>query len=91
MAKANTPSVNHDNTSTASIINSRGSNCTPPKDDVTLADALCNRASEPTPTTTTDNEFLCTVQNEYREDDLFSIIIDKPGEHRDFTLCDNLI
>ena len=54
-------------------------------DDITLADALFNWATEQTPTAAGNNDFLQAVQMGYKEDNVLSIVINTPGEHRDFT------
>jgi hypothetical protein len=38
-----------------------------------------------------DKEFLCMVQGGYEQDALFAIILEKPREHKGFTIYDNLI
>ena len=60
-------------------------------DDITLANALFNQATEQTPTTAENDDFLQAVWMGYKEDNVLSIVINVPEEHGDFTLSDHLI
>jgi hypothetical protein len=63
----------------------------PLKNNVSLAEALFNRATDQQPTAPEDDKFLQAVQRGYKQDTILSIVINKPEEHKGFTLCNGLI
>jgi hypothetical protein len=60
-------------------------------DDPTLAEALFQCTTDIMPATVEDNGFLCKIHRHYTEDKLFSFILAKPQDFRDFSLKDGLI
>jgi hypothetical protein len=70
---------------------SEGSSPSSYGDDLTLAEALFERTSNATPTTWGSEEFTKQIRAGYRDDKLFTLILDKPKEHREFVIKDGLI
>jgi hypothetical protein len=60
-------------------------------EDVSLAKVLVNRAADQQPTAPEVDQFLQAVQKGYKQDTILSIVINKPEEHKGFTLCNGLI
>jgi hypothetical protein len=91
MAKANIQPPKGENEKPPSILTDEDSPLLNHDKDVRLANALFHWASEAAPVAAEDKEFLHMVQGGYEQDALFAIILEKPREHKGFTICNNLI
>jgi hypothetical protein len=91
MAEANTQPPERENEKPPSIPTDKDSPLLNHDKDMTLTDALFHRTSEAAPVAAGDKEFLCMVQGGYEQDALFAIVLEKPREHKGFTICNNLI
>jgi hypothetical protein len=82
-----------DHRSTAATANTVlvGSMDSPIDEDISLGDALFNRASEATPTTWEDDGFLTMIKKEYSKDKFFALILERPTDYKGFTVDDQLI
>ena len=60
-------------------------------DDLTLAEVLFERTANATPITWGDEEFIKQIQSGYKNDKLFSLILDKPTGYPDFAIKNGLI
>jgi hypothetical protein len=68
-----------------------GSMDPPIDEDISLGDALFNRASEATPTTWEDDGFLTMIKKGYSKDKFFALILERPTNYKGFTVDDQLI
>jgi hypothetical protein len=91
MAEVNVQPPKGENEKPPSIFTNKGSPLLNHDEDVTLTDALFHQASEAAPVAAEDKGFLHMVQGGYEQDALFAIILEKPREHKGFTIHDNLI
>jgi hypothetical protein len=60
-------------------------------DDLTLAKALFEQTADTTPITWGNKGFSKQIQSGYREDKLFTLVLNKPNEYPDFTIKNDLI
>jgi hypothetical protein len=60
-------------------------------DDLTLAEALFEWTSSATPITWGNEEFLKQIQSGYKDDKLFTLILDKPTKYTGFAIKNDLI
>jgi hypothetical protein len=87
-AEARTSATNHE----GSACRTHGEDTNPIVDNnPMLAEALFQCAADVVPATVEDNGFLREIHRHYAEDKLFSLILAKPRDFRDFSLKDGLI
>ena len=82
-----------DNWSNAATVDtaSVGSFDPPIDEDISLGDALFNRASKTTPATWEDDEFLTKIKAGYAMDKLVTLILEKPTDYRGFKVDNHLM
>jgi len=69
----------------------RGATPLCPETDIDLAKALFQRVSSQTPQTMGNNNFLTTIRQNYEGDKLFSLVLDKPEDYKEFTMANRLV